>query len=111
VLGFTDGAELASFNLYPGERDAWVAPIHEDNGQTLISTPDMSCIFPTPHGTFLTTIPDSIELRDTTRYCHHIVEQLAELFCPATFPFWGICEPALFRNPRLQFDLHNQPPL
>lgn len=59
-FGSIDGAELASFNVYLGSRDSWVAAIHESNGGTLISTPDDSCVFPPPEGELLTAIADGI---------------------------------------------------
>jgi len=60
LLGRVDGAELASFNVYLGGRDTWVAAIHKSDGETAVSTPDASCIFPSPDGEFLTAISEEI---------------------------------------------------
>lgn len=60
LMGSVDGAELASFNVYLGWRDTWVAAIHKSEGETIISTPDASCLFPAPDGEFLTAISEEI---------------------------------------------------
>lgn len=60
LIGSVDGAELASFNVYLGRRDTWVAAIHESDGETIVSTPDASCVFPAPDGEFLSAISGEI---------------------------------------------------
>ena len=60
LIGSVDSAELASFNVYLGRRDKWVAAIHKSEGETIVSTPDASCIFPAPDGEFLTAISEEI---------------------------------------------------
>ena len=60
LLGSVDGAEFASFNVYLGRHDTWVAAIYKSEGETIVSTPDASCVFPAPDGEFLSAISEEI---------------------------------------------------
>lgn len=94
LLGAIDGAELANFNLYLGERDAWVAAIHASNGETVISTSDGSCIFPAPQNGILVTLSEaigSIEVIQMASVTEEVlVDEIDENACAAIDARWTL---------------------
>ncbi len=59
-LGAADGTELASFNVYLGRHDVWTAAVARSGDDTIVKSPDASCVLPKAQDGVLATLDEDI---------------------------------------------------